>query len=132
MDDLKPYFRSRPRSALDRIERPRLAAWFTDTRHASVRIVCAPLGSGKTCAVQQYADAQGGSTGYVRVPAGAGAAALRGILAQRGGFAEIVLDDVDRADPDGYRALVDDITDGVTETRLLLVGRSRRRLHGHA
>src|SRR5947209_18293660 len=83
MDDLKPYFRSRPRSALDRIERPRLAAWFTATRHAAVRLVCAPLGSGKTCAVQQYADAQGGSTGYVRIPAGAGAAALRGIVAQR-------------------------------------------------
>jgi DNA-binding SARP family transcriptional activator len=132
MDDLKPYFRSRPRSALDRIERPRLAAWFTDTRHAAVRLVCAPVGSGKTCAVQQYADAQGGSTGYVRIPAGAGAAALRGILAQRGAFAELILDDVDRADPDGYRALLDDITDGLTEVRLVLVGRSRRRLHGHA
>ncbi len=132
MDDLKPYFRSRPRSALDRIERPRLAAWFTDTHHASVRIVCAPLGSGKTCAVQQYADGQGGSTGYVRVPAGADAAVLRGVLARAGAFTEIVLDDVDRADPDGYRALVDDITDSLVETRLVLVGRSRRRLHGHA
>jgi len=132
MDDLKPYFRSRPRNALDRIERPRLAAWFTDTRHASVRIVCAPLGSGKTCAVQQYADGQGGSTGYVRVPAGAGAAALRGVLARGGAFTEIVLDEIDRADPDGYRALVDDITDGLIDTRLILIGRSRRRLHGHA
>jgi len=132
MDDLKPYFRSRPRSALDRIERPRLAAWFTDTRPASVRLVCAPLGSGKTCAVQQYADAQGGTTGYVRVPAGADAAALRGIIARGGAFAEIVLDEIDRADADGYRALVDDITDGLIDARLVLVGRSRRRLQGHA
>ena len=132
MDDLKPYFRSRPRSALDRIERPRLAAWFAETRRASVRILCAPLGSGKTCAVQQYADVQGGSTGYVRVPSGADAAAVRGILARGGAFDEIVLDQIDRADPDGYRALVDDITDGLIETRLVLVGRSRRRLHGHA
>ncbi|MDQ6943946.1 MAG: hypothetical protein M3169_15720 [Candidatus Eremiobacteraeota bacterium] len=132
MDDLKPYFRSRPRSALDRIERPRLAAWFTASHHASVRIVCAPLGSGKTCAVQRYADGRGGSTGYLRVPAGADAATLRGVLARAGAFTEIVLDDVDRADPDGYRALVDDITDGLVETRLVLVGRSRRRLHGHA
>jgi DNA-binding SARP family transcriptional activator len=132
MDDLTPYFRSRPRTAHDRIERPRLAAWFTQTRRTPVRIVCAPLGSGKTCAVQQYADAQGGSTGYVRVPNGADAAALRGIVARGGGFAEIVLDDVDRADPHGYRALLDDITDGAIEARLVLVGRSRRRLHGHA
>ncbi|HEV2738258.1 MAG TPA: BTAD domain-containing putative transcriptional regulator [Candidatus Elarobacter sp.] len=132
MDDLKPYFRSRPRTARDRIERPRLAAWFTDTQSASVRIVCAPLGSGKTCAVQQYADARGGSTGYVRVPNGADAATLRGIVARGGGFAEIVLDDVDRADPRGYRALLDDITDGSIEARLVLVARSRRRLQGHA
>lgn len=132
MDDLKPYFRSRPRTAHDRIERPRLAAWFTETHRAAVRIVCAPLGSGKTCAVQQHADAQAGSTGYVRVPDGADAAALRGIVARGGGFAEIVLDDVDRADPHGYRALLDDITDGAIEARLVLVGRSRRRLHGHA
>jgi DNA-binding SARP family transcriptional activator len=132
MDDLKPYFRSRPRSALDRIDRPRLAGWFRDTLHAPVRIVCAPLGSGKTCAVQQYVDAQGGSTGYVRIPNGADAAALRGIVARGAGFSEIVLDEIDRADPVGYRALVDDITDGLIEPRLVLVGRSRRRLQGHA
>lgn len=132
MDDLKPYFRSRPRSALDRIERPRLAVWFAETQRAPVRIVCAPLGSGKTCAVQQYADAQGGSTGYVRVPAGADARVLRSILANGSAFAEIVLDDIDRAQPDGYRALLDDITDGVLDVRLVLVGRSRRRLAGHA
>jgi len=132
MDDLKPYFRSRPRTAHDRIERPRLAAWFTETQRSPVRIVCAPLGSGKTCAVQKYGDVQAGSTGYVRVPDGADAAALRGIVARGAGFAEIVLDDVDRADPHGYRALLDDITDGVIDARLVLVGRSRRRLQGHA
>ncbi|HEY6236852.1 MAG TPA: BTAD domain-containing putative transcriptional regulator, partial [Candidatus Elarobacter sp.] len=75
---------------------------------------------------------RGGSTGYVRVPNGADAATLRGIVARGGGFAEIVLDDVDRADPRGYRALLDDITDGAIEARLVLVGRSRRRLQGHA
>jgi DNA-binding SARP family transcriptional activator len=132
MDDLKPYFRSRPRTAHDRIERPRLAAWFRDTRRASVRILCAPLGSGKTCAVHQYADAQAGSTGYIRIPDGADAATLRGIVARGAGFDEIVLDDVDRADPAGYRALVDDVVDGLVDARLVLVGRSRRRLLGHA
>lgn len=131
MDELTPYFRARPRIARDRIERPRVAAWFTGTGDAQVRVVCAPLGSGKTSAVQAYVDSQGGSAGYVRVPAGADAAAVRGIIARGGAFAEIVLDEIDRAHPDAYRALVADIGDGVIDSRLVLVGRSRRRLQGH-
>lgn len=96
-----------------------------------MRIVCAPLGAGKTCALQQYADSRGGRTGYVRVPPGASLPAVREILAAGEHFEEIVLDDIDRAAPDAFRSLVAELEGGLRSQRLILAGRSRRHLMGH-
>jgi DNA-binding SARP family transcriptional activator len=116
----------------DRIGRTRFAAWLADTAGSAVRIVCAPLGSGKTCALQHYADGRGGRTGYVRVPAATNLSTIREILDRADEFDEIVLDEIDRAAPDACRSLVDEIADGMGSKRLILAGRSRRHLMGHA
>jgi Bacterial transcriptional activator domain len=116
----------------DRIERRAIAAWFERSRASAVRVVCAPLGCGKTTAVQQYVDAQDGRAGYARVPAGADAETLRAIVASGAEFEEIVLDDLDRASESARRALFEEILEGRPLPRLVLAGRSRRRMHAHA
>jgi len=126
--DLKPYFRRRSRPAADRVDRSAISAWFSETRSSAVRIVCATVGTGKSVAVQQYVDRRDGAAAYIRIPAGATASDLRTIVAAGSEFEEVVLDDVDRAAPEAYRALLDDIIDGTIEQRLVLTGRSRRRL----
>jgi hypothetical protein len=109
-----------------------IAEWFEKTSSAAVRLVCAPLGSGKTTAVQQYVDSQGGAAGYARVPTGADAEQLRELIASGNEFEEIVLDDLDRATAEARAALFEEIAEGRTLPRLILVGRSRQRLHAHA
>lgn len=121
-----------PRIARLDVERVRIAAWFAQTAHAGVRLVCAPVGTGKTVAVKQYAAAGGGRVAYTHVPFGADYAALRAVVDGRGRAEEVVLDEVDRADPAAFAQLVDDIADGALDVPLVLVGRSRRRLHAHA
>jgi tetratricopeptide (TPR) repeat protein len=116
----------------DRIERRAMTAWFERSRASAVRVVCAPLGSGKTTAVQQYVDTQDGRAGYARVPSGADADAVRAIIASGAEFEEIVLDDLDRASEDARRALFEEILEGRPLPRLVLAGRSRRRMHAHA
>lgn len=131
MRTLQPYFRRRPRLAADRIERCRVAHWFERTASHPVRIVCGPLGSGKSTAVLQYVDGRDGATGYVRVPSGTNAAAVLAML-DTTAFEEIVLDEIDRAEPAALEALIECVLDSVHEPRLVLVGRSRRALHAQA
>ncbi|HEX3464988.1 MAG TPA: BTAD domain-containing putative transcriptional regulator [Candidatus Elarobacter sp.] len=115
----------------DRIRRRAIAQWFEKTMSAPVRVVCAPLGCGKTIAVQHYVDSRGGAAGYARVPAGASAETLHEIIAGGSEFEEIVLDDFDRADEAARAALFEEIADGAPLPRLVLAGRSRQRMNAH-
>ncbi|MFN2459243.1 MAG: BTAD domain-containing putative transcriptional regulator [Candidatus Velthaea sp.] len=114
------------------IDRPRVAAWFEAAGHAAVRIVVAPLGAGKTLALKHYAARHPERVAYVRVPAGADRAALQRMLDDSRPADEVILDGADRAAPEAYQELVDDIAEGAVRPRLILAGRSRRRLHAHA
>lgn len=110
------------------VERRRVAAWLDSTQHVAVRIICGPIGSGKTVAVRQFVDDAGAGAAYLKVPAGVDAAALRLMLERADPDAVFVLDGIDRADPAAYAELVDAILVGEIPCRLVLVGRSRRRL----
>jgi DNA-binding SARP family transcriptional activator len=110
------------------IERKRVAAWFDLTEKTAVRIVCGPVGSGKTTAVRQYAARRQGRTLYTRVPQDADAAGLRRVLVEGLRAGELILDDADRMQPDVYAKFAEDICQGQIGMKLILVGRSRRRL----
>lgn len=129
LDLVKPYFRRTQRVRSDRIARRAVARWLEKTSSVAVRVLCAPLGAGKTTAAQQYVDTRGGAAGYARVPAGADAETLRAIIASAPEFEEIVLDDFDRASGDARSALLEEIAEGRSLPRLVLAGRSRRRMH---
>lgn len=121
---------SRPVS--QEIERRGLLAWLEASAETPVRILCAPIGSGKTVVARQLAARDRVRTRYVHVPAGAGADALRALVDAAGDPRDVVLDELDRAEPGACRALLDDVAHGGLERRLILVGRSRRRLQAHA
>ncbi|MGH7662647.1 MAG: ATP-binding protein, partial [Vulcanimicrobiaceae bacterium] len=92
-----------------------------------MRIICAPLGAGKTSALRDYATRRP-SVRYVRVPAGTDSSTLRDLSTaeKRGGT--LILDDVDRADPAAFSALIDQIGGRGADAKMFLVGRSRRRM----
>lgn len=96
-----------------------------------MRVVCAPIGSGKTIAVCQYVEQRGTRAAYARVPSGADAATLRGLIASAN-VEELVLDELDRAESAACEALQEDVMDGQVACRLVVVGRSRRHLRVHA
>jgi DNA-binding SARP family transcriptional activator len=113
------------------IKRARIAAWFDATLAVAVRLVAAPVGAGKTFAVKQYAARNPGRVTYVTVPPGAGRHALQQLVAENAAD-EIILDGADRADPQAYAEMVEDISQGRVAARLIVVGRSRRQLGAHA
>jgi hypothetical protein len=122
-----------PKPALHHeVQRQRVLQWFDATSRSSVRIVCAPVGCGKTIAVKQYASRRPGATVYVSVPAGAGARFLHETLAVAKNGTEIVLDGVDKMEAAVYTGFVENICHGLIEAKLVLVGRSRRRMQVHA
>ena len=110
------------------IERKRARTWFDVTDKSMVRILCAPVGSGKTIAVKQYVARREGDVLYTRVPFDADQPALRKILAEGKKYGELILDDADRLDVETYSNLVEEICSGQIDTKLVLVARSRRRL----
>jgi DNA-binding SARP family transcriptional activator len=132
MSRLEPLFPASARPVLNGVERRRVLDWFDATADAAVRIVCGPIGSGKTFAVRQFVARSEGRAAYVRVAARADAAALRAAIEAAAGIDTIVLDDVDRADAAVYEALCDAILDGELHCKLVLVGRSRRRLRAES
>jgi tetratricopeptide (TPR) repeat protein len=110
------------------IERQRARTWFEVTGSAAVRVLCAPVGSGKTIAVKQYAAGGDRQVLYTRVPQDAGVEALRKILVEAKKYGELILDDADRLEPQIYSNFVEEICSGQVDVKLVLVGRSRRRL----
>jgi hypothetical protein len=114
------------------IARKRIEAWLDSRSHAKVRVISAPAGSGKTVMAKQYASRRKNGAVYARVPTGAGRAALRELLAAGRGGGTVILDDVDRMEPSAYAGFVEELCDDNFDTRLVLVGRSRRRLLVHA
>jgi tetratricopeptide (TPR) repeat protein len=126
--------RSWPRPPLRRtsfeVSRYRIAAWLEVTAAAPVRVLCAPVGTGKTIAVRRYVEERGRAAAYVRVPTAADAATLRDLIAATDAE-EVALDELDRADAAACEALYDDVLDEKATTRLIVVGRSRRHLRIH-
>jgi DNA-binding SARP family transcriptional activator len=110
------------------IRRARVAAWFASTRDLAVRVVCAPVGAGKTVAVRQYVEQSAGKAAYGHVPPGASVPQLHALL-EALDAEEVVLDDLDAAAPEARVWLVDRMLDRTFSRRAILVGRSRRRLH---
>ena len=120
------------RPVFNGVERRRVVEWLESACDAPVRIVCGPVGSGKTFAARQYVARSEGHAAYVRVPARADADRLRAIVATTPALETVVLDDVDQIAPDAYAELVDAILGGELERKLVLVGRSRRRLRAES
>ncbi|HEY4439288.1 MAG TPA: BTAD domain-containing putative transcriptional regulator [Candidatus Elarobacter sp.] len=110
------------------MERRRVAAWFAATQGGAVRIICGPSGAGKTFAARQLIRALGSGAAYARVPAGADETQLAAAMACHASAELLVLDEVDGASASAYTRLVDAIVAGEIPLRLVLVGRSRRRL----
>jgi hypothetical protein len=109
------------------IERRGIDAWLQSAVEAPVRMLCAPLGCGKTIAVRRYVERRGKAAAFVHVPSGANAKTLRTLIAEADA-AEVVLDELDRADGAACDALREDVIDGLVPSRLIVIGRSRRRL----
>ena len=117
-----------PRPVSNGVERCRAIEWFDATSSAAVRIVCGPIGSGKTFAVRQYADRSGGRAAYVRIAPQAELDAILAAIASDPVAGTVVLDDVDRASAHACALLAERIMSGEIERKLVLVGRSRRRM----
>jgi DNA-binding SARP family transcriptional activator len=114
------------------VERRRVLDWLEAAGEVPVRILCGPVGSGKTYAAKQFVARSGGRAAYVRVPPRAGEDQLRASIETAPGADTIVLDEVDRTDTAVYAALVDAITSGELERKIVLIGRSRRRLRAES
>ena len=114
------------------VERRRVLDWCDATGDAAVRILCGPIGSGKTFAARQFVAASNGRAAYVRVPARTDADSLRAAIATSPALETIVLDDIDRIDAAVYAELVDAIMAREVERKLILIGRSRRRLRAES
>lgn len=93
-----------------------------------MRIMCAPLGCGKTVAIRDHANRRRPEATYVRVPPGATAADLQQFRAAGKPGSALVLDDADRAEPAAFSELVENIGGGSSARKIFLVGRSRRRM----
>ncbi len=132
MARLAPAPSDRSRPVLNGVERRRALEWLAAASAAPVRILCGPIGSGKTFAARQFVALAEGAAAYVAVPARADAERLRALIAACGSADTVVLDDVDRIDADVYAELVDDILAGAPGRKLVLVGRSRRRLRAES
>lgn len=120
------------RPAFGGVERRRALDWFDAAGDADVRILCGPIGSGKTYAARQFVARSEGRAAYVRLPARIDAERLRAVLAASPATETIVLDDADRVDAAVYAELLDAILAGELECKLVLIGRSRRRLRAES
>jgi DNA-binding SARP family transcriptional activator len=119
------------RPALRAVERKRVLEWLEATCGVPVRILCGPIGSGKTFAVRQYAVRNEERVAYLRLSPRFTSDALIAAIATMG-REEVVLDDVDRIDAAVYEDFVAAILGGEIEQKLILAGRSRRRLRADA
>ncbi|HEX3465223.1 MAG TPA: BTAD domain-containing putative transcriptional regulator [Candidatus Elarobacter sp.] len=120
------------RPAFSGVERRRALAWFEAAGDADVRILCGPIGSGKTYAARQFVARNEGRAAYVRLPARIDAERLRMMIAASPATETVVLDDADRLDAAVYAELLDAIMAGELERKLVLIGRSRRRLRAES
>jgi DNA-binding SARP family transcriptional activator len=121
---------SRPASS--GVERRRALDWFEAAADADVRILCGPIGSGKTYAARQFVARNEGRAAYVRLPARIDAERLLAVIASSPASETVVLDDADRIDAAVYAELVDAIIAGELTRKLILIGRSRRRLRAES
>lgn len=108
-----------------RIARERVHAWLSATTDVPVRIVCAPIGSGKTEAIKQYVAQADGAITYAHATRSATLADLDRAL---GDAASVVIDDMDRLSDEVAEAFLDRLLDHPTQRRYILVGSSRLRL----
>ena len=112
-----------------KIVRGRLLRLIADRADMPVRFLCAPIGSGKTTLLQQYVrELERGR--YIRVSSGTTATELRRALADASDASEILVDDLDSAEPAAVEALIEEIAAGEAGyPPLILAGRARGRMH---
>src|ERR1700681_1999412 len=110
-----PDFSVCSRAVSNGVERRRVLEWCDATGDAAVRILCGPIGSGKTFAARQLVAASDGRAAYLRVVARTDVAALRAAIATSPALETVVLDDIDRIDAAVYSELVDAILAGEVE-----------------
>jgi DNA-binding SARP family transcriptional activator len=121
-----------PRPVSNGVERWRAIEWFDATSSTAARIVCGPIGSGKTFAVRQFVERSGGRAAYVRIPPRADLDHILAAIASEPSAGTVVLDDLDRADATACGMLAELILGGEIQCTLVLVGRSRRRLRAES
>ena len=121
-----------PRPVSNGVERWRALEWFDATSAAAVRVVCGPIGAGKTFAVRQFVARSDGRAAYVRVPPRADFDHILNAIVEEADAGTVVLDDLDRADAAACATLGELILAGELRTKLVLVGRSRRRLRAES
>jgi hypothetical protein len=111
------------------IVRGRLLRSMAARADLPVRFICGPIGSGKTTVLRQYVR-QMERGRYIRIAPGTTAAELRGILDAAADATEIVVDDLDAAEPAAVAALIADLAVGDAHyPPLILAGRARSHLH---
>jgi hypothetical protein len=120
------------RTGLALAARERLVSHLASTASYPVRVVCAPVGSGKTTAVRQYIAHTGERAAYVRVPVGASVSFIKAELERRHDSDELAIDDADRMTPEAADFILERIVSGADSRRFILVGASRGRMRSQA
>lgn len=118
-----------PVNAPAEIVRGRLLRSIAGRADRPVRFLCAPAGSGKTTLLRQYVSLRERAR-YIHVSGGMTASELRGALADAADASEILVDDLDAAEPAAVEAVIGAIAAGEGGyPPLILAGRAPGRLH---
>ncbi len=108
------------------LERPRLTNELCRDVSVRARIVCAPAGSGKTVALNEYAVRRGTRVRYVQLPRGATLKVIEELVRRAGLAGEVILDGFDDAEPAATKAFVERLAGDEYPYRFILSGRSPR------
>ena len=110
------------------IERPRVSRCLAGVARLPLRLLCAPVGSGATTALQEYARRRG--VVYVTALPGHGREKIEEMLRRNNDAHEVLIDGADQLAPDGFDALLQHAVESGSP-RLLLAGHARNHLRVH-
>jgi DNA-binding SARP family transcriptional activator len=109
-------------------ERPRVLSWLEATAGYRVRILCAPIGSGKSTVLREYGRHLGKRAVLVCVGRNASYDDLAAQVDAAGKGVEIMIDDLDLAPAPVVEAFVERVLAGNENTKFIVTGTSRRDL----
>ena len=110
------------------IERPRVSRCLAGVARVPLRLLSAPVGSGATTALQEYARRRG--VVYVTAVPGHGREKIAEMLRRYSDALEVLIDGADQLAPDGFDALLQHAAESGSP-RLLLAGHARNLLRVH-